>query len=134
MRKRIVLIHCARLNDIAPIITMGLWGIADYLNHAGYEVTIVNTKSEELSTGAFDVNNVINADTILVGFSVQWFPNLKESLMLADEIKKNYEEVPILFGGFTASFFAEKLLIIVYYIFNFFWSCRSHDRQSRQSP
>jgi hypothetical protein len=110
MRKRIVLIHCARLNDIAPIITMGLWGIADYLNHAGYEVTIVNTKSEELSTGAFDVNNVINADTILVGFSVQWFPNLKESLMLADEIKKNYEEVPILFGGFTASFFAEKII------------------------
>lgn len=44
MSEKVLLIHCSQLNEIAPIVTMGLWGIADGINKAGYRVEIVNTK------------------------------------------------------------------------------------------
>lgn len=110
MSEKVLLIHCSQLNEIAPIVTMGLWGIADGINKAGYQVKIVNTKVTPLLENVETLNELIDSNTIMVGFSIQWFPNLKESLYLAAEIKKNFPYVAIAFGGFTASFYAETII------------------------
>lgn len=110
MAEKVLLIHCSQLNEIAPIVTMGLWGIADNISEAGYQVKIVNTKVTPLLENAKTLNELIDSNTIMVGFSIQWFPNLKESLYLAAEIKKYFPYIAIVFGGFTASFYAETII------------------------
>lgn len=109
-KKKILLFHCARYNNLTNIVAMGLWGIADYLTMYGYEVNIIHTKIEELYYGNFDVSRYIDDQVIMVGFSAHWFPMVNECLDIAKRIKDISPNTCIEFGGFSASYFAKTLL------------------------
>ncbi|GEM_PF-2418586 len=108
--KKILLIHCARYNNITPIITMGLWGLADFIAQHGFYPSIIHTKVEEEKHGDFKIERYIDNDVLAVGFSAHWFPMLKESIDLAREVKSISNDVKTIMGGYSASFFAEKLM------------------------
>lgn len=109
-KHKVYFVHCARYNNIAPIVTMGLWGLADYISKYNYEVKIINTKSEELVNGKFDIKDYIDDDVLAIGFSVHWFPGMKEALDISKEIKRINSGIKIFFGGYTSSFYSRELL------------------------
>ncbi|WP_286907884.1 B12-binding domain-containing radical SAM protein [Clostridium sp. UBA1652] len=105
-----LLVHCARYNNITPVVTMGLWGLADVISHAGAECEVIHTGVEQQITGNFCIENYITSDVEIVGFSAHWFPMLQECLDLAKRIKESYPHVFIVFGGYTASLFAKEIV------------------------
>lgn len=109
-RNKVYLFHCSRYNLITPIITMGLWGLADYITKEGYTVKIVHTLMEEQLNGVFDPAKFLSEDVLAVGFSAHWFPMLKESLDVAKMIKEQYPSICTIMGGYTASYFAGQVI------------------------
>lgn len=109
-KRKVLLIHCARYNNLTNIVAMGLWGIADYLTSAGYTVNIIHTGVENLYYGNFDIKRYLDDDVILVGFSAHWFPMMNECIDNAKQIKAINSSVYITFGGLSASYFANDLL------------------------
>ncbi|GAB6086885.1 hypothetical protein JCM11672_21570 [Alkaliphilus crotonatoxidans] len=114
--KKVYLFHCSRYNDITPIITMGLWGLADYLTKNDFDTKIIHTKVEEDIKGTFDLAEYLQDSPLAIGFSAHWFPMLKECLDIAREIKKINPQIYIFMGGYTASFYAQELIETYCYI------------------
>ncbi|SET34772.1 radical SAM protein [[Clostridium] polysaccharolyticum] len=108
--KKVLFFHCSRYNELTPVITMGLWGLADIAAHMGYDVKIIHTGIEERKNGRFAIEDYLEEDIVLIGFSAHWFPMTKESIDLALEAKKNCPQAFIYMGGFSASFFAKQIL------------------------
>ena len=108
--KKVLFFHCSRYNELTPIITMGLWGLADIADHMGYHVKIIHTKIEERKKGKFLIEEYLDEDTVLIGFSAHWFPMTKESIDLAREAKKKCPQAYIYMGGYSASFFAKQIM------------------------
>lgn len=107
---RILFFHCSRYNNITPIITMGLWGLADLADQLGYKVEIIHTRIEESKSGCFNIKEYLDEDVILAGFSAHWFPMLKECIDLAREVKELYPDIYTYMGGFSASYFCDALM------------------------
>lgn len=110
-KKKVLLFHCSRYNNLTNIVAMGLWGIADYITSKGYTAKIIHTGVEELYYGDFDVNRYLDDEVVLIGFSAHWFPMLNECLDNAKQIKKINPSIYISFGGLSASYFATELLM-----------------------
>jgi len=104
-----ILFHCARYNLITPIITMGLWGLADHLTRSGFPTIIVHTDMERHLHG-FDVVDYVHQNLLIVGCSAHWFPTTAESLDILREVKEAYPQIFAVLGGYTASYFAREIM------------------------
>lgn len=105
-----ILFHCARYSAITPIITMGLWGLADHLTSHGFNTKIVHTGIEEQYHNGFNVVDHIHKDLLIAGCSAHWFPMTAESLDLLKEAKEAYPSIFTVMGGYTGSFFAREIM------------------------
>ncbi|QNU67071.1 radical SAM protein [Ruminiclostridium herbifermentans] len=105
-----LLFHCCKYNNITPIITMGLWGLADLMTKNGYETKIVHTGIENELNKNFDVKDYIHKDLMLAGASAHWFPMVEESIDILKDIKKINPYVFTFLGGYSASYFAEEIM------------------------
>lgn len=109
-KTEIVLFHPSRVNRLTPIITMGLWGLADYLSRNGFPTKIIHTGLEQELYGDVDLTRYVSRSTLIAGISVHWFPMTAEVLDLAPAIKRIAPDAFVVLGGFTASAFYQQLL------------------------
>ncbi len=93
------------------IMAMGLFSLASELKKAGHDVEIVHAGMEFLADPAFDLKKYfIKENPDLLIFSLNWHPQIFETIEAARAAKRVLPGVKTAFGGFTASVFAEELL------------------------
>lgn len=105
------------ISDVIPstpvfeMYPMGLTTIADHLEHAGFNVEIVNVAYRMLADAAYDAEaEIASLHPRLFGIDLHWLPHAHGALELARIVKERHPHTPIVMGGLSASYFHEELI------------------------
>ncbi len=114
-RKRTLLL--GPVSDLIPstpvfeMYPIGFTTIASHLESKGYEARISNMATRMLSSDKFDPERwVKSADADVFGIDLHWMPHVQGALELASMVKKHHPGTPVVFGGFSASYYHEELM------------------------
>lgn len=98
----------------SPIFEMypiGFLTMANYLEKRGMSVRIINIAYLMMEDAKFDVEKFVKKlKPAAFGVDLHWLPHCQGSTELAKIIKKYHPEIPVIFGGFSASFFYNELI------------------------
>ncbi len=101
-------IPSTQIFEMYPIGFMTLMG---YLQHHGYSVRIINVALKMLRNPRLDVEKLIRKlKPRAFGIDLHWMVHAHGSLELAEVVKRYHPDVPVIFGGLSASFFYEELI------------------------
>lgn len=100
-----------------PIFEMypvGFSSISHYLQKKGLNVRIINLALMMLKDKSFDVEAYLRElkNPAIFGIDLHWMPHCHGSVEIARLVKKYHPETPIVFGGFSASFYHRELIEI----------------------
>jgi len=113
-RKSILYGPISDLVPSTPVFEMypiGFTSIAEYLERNGYRVRIANLALRMLKDPDFDVEaNIAKMDTNVFGIDLHWLPHAHGSLEIARIVKRLHPNRPILFGGFSSTYFHRELV------------------------
>lgn len=97
-----------------PIFEMypiGFSTIAEYLERHGLSVRIINIAVRMLNEPKLDVEKLIQSlDPCVFGIDLHWLPHAHGSLEIASLVKKHHPKTPVVFGGFSATYFHQELI------------------------
>ncbi|MBI2568887.1 MAG: cobalamin B12-binding domain-containing protein [Candidatus Schekmanbacteria bacterium] len=115
-----LLVHVPKLLEHSPelswyarvnFVAMGVLSIAEALAAGGYETRIIHVGVEKLCDPAYSLcADVERSGARLVGFSLHWHPQIFDSVDAARQLKNEREDVHVVMGGLTASYFGAQLL------------------------
>jgi len=98
----------------SPIFEMypiGFLTMANYLEKRGLSVRIINIAYLMMENSKFDVEKFIKKlKPAAFGIDLHWLPHCQGSTELAAIVKKYHPEIPVIFGGFSSSFFYKELI------------------------
>ena len=98
----------------SPIFEMypiGFLTMANYLEKRGYSVRIINIAYLMMTNNKFNVEKFIKKlKPVAFGIDFHWLPHCQGATELAKIIKKYHPEIPVIFGGFSSSFFYDELI------------------------
>lgn len=98
-------------SPIFEMYPLGFTTIGEYLERHGLRVKLVNLAVLMLSKPKFDVERAIRElDPVAFGIDLHWAPHAHGSIEIARLCKKYHPDTPVIFGGFTASYFHEELI------------------------
>lgn len=98
-------------SPIFEMYPLGFTTIGEYLERHGLHVKLVNLAVLMLTKPKFDVEKAIREmDPVAFGIDLHWAPHAHGSIEIARLCKKHHPDTPIVFGGFTASYFHEELI------------------------
>ncbi len=90
---------------------IGFMTILGYLQSRGYSVRIINVALRMLQSRRFDVERLIRRlRPAVFGLDLHWLVHAQGSLELAALVKKHHPEVPVIFGGLSASYYHRELI------------------------
>jgi len=93
--------------DMYPV---GFSTMAAYLERAGFRARIANLAARMVRSERFDVERFIaRMDARVFGVDLHWLPHAHGSLEVASLVKRHHPDAPVLFGGFSASYFHAEL-------------------------
>jgi len=97
-----------------PIFEMypiGFLTMTNYLAKRGLNVRIINIAYRMFHDPDFDVEEFIrNLKTKAFGIDLHWLPHCQGSTEIAKIVKKYHPDRPVIFGGFTSSYFYKELI------------------------
>lgn len=97
-----------------PVFEMypiGFTTIAEYLERHGLRVRIVNLANRMLEDPAFDAEAYLRKlDAAAFGVDLHWLPHAHGSLEVARLLKRLHPSRPVIFGGFSATYFHRQLI------------------------
>jgi B12-binding domain/radical SAM domain protein len=97
-----------------PIFEMypvGFASMAAYLRAQGHRVRIVNLAVRMLRNPKFDVDRFVRGlRPKLFGIDLHWLPHCQGAVEVARVVKAHHPDIPIVFGGFSSTFFHEELV------------------------
>ena len=97
-------------SPIFEMYPLGFTTIAEYMERHGLYVRLVNLAVRMLHTPKYDVERAIREmDPVAFGIDLHWAPHAHGSIEIARICKKYHPNTPVVFGGFTASYFHEEL-------------------------
>jgi B12-binding domain/radical SAM domain protein len=106
------------ISDVVPstpifeMYPLGFITIVDYLKRSGYSVRIINVALKMLKSRRFDVERLIRSlNPLAFGIDLHWLPHAQGSLELAKVIKKYHPRTPVIFGGLSASYYHQELML-----------------------
>jgi B12-binding domain/radical SAM domain protein len=98
-------------SPIFEMYPLGFTTIAEYLERHGHHVRIINIALSMLKKPGFDVEKYIQSLRPRVfGIDLHWLPHAHGSVELAKICKKYHPDIPIIFGGFSATYFHDELI------------------------
>jgi B12-binding domain/radical SAM domain protein len=99
-------------SSIFEMYPIGFTSIAAFLEEHGYSTRIVNIAARMLQDEAFDVEQFIEnlSAPIVFGIDLHWLPHAQGSLAIADIVKRYHPEIPIVFGGFSSTYYHLELI------------------------
>ncbi len=94
--------------DMYPV---GFSTMAAYLEKAGIRTRIANLAAAMVRSNRFDPERFIGRSRARVfGVDLHWLPHAHGSLAVADLVKRHHPRAPVIFGGYSASYFHEELI------------------------
>jgi len=106
------------VSDVVPstqifeMYPIGFMTILEYLERHGYSVRIINVALRMLRSRRFDVEKLIRSlNTAAFGLDLHWLVHAQGGLELAKIIKKYHPQTPVIFGGLSASYYHEQLIL-----------------------
>jgi B12-binding domain/radical SAM domain protein len=105
------------VSDMVPssvvfeIYPIGFLTMAGYLKQQGLQVRIVNLGLRMLTDPKFDVRKFLaGLRPAAIGIDLHWMPHCHGAIEIARLAKEVHPEVPVLFGGLSATYFHRELL------------------------
>jgi B12-binding domain/radical SAM domain protein len=105
------------ISDLVPstpifeMYPVGFSSIAEHLERNGIRVRIINLAFRMLQDRNFDAEKLIaKLKPQMFGIDLHWLPHAHGSLEVAALCKKHHPEIPVVFGGYSASYFHEELI------------------------
>jgi B12-binding domain/radical SAM domain protein len=105
------------LSDVIPsspvfeMYPVGFLTLAAFLRRHGYRVRIVNLALLMMRSRRFDVERFLRRlNPRLFGIDLHWLPHAQGGTKIAALLKKLHPEIPIVFGGISATYFHEELI------------------------
>jgi len=105
------------ISDVIPstpifeMYPIGFISIAGYLEKQGIPTRIVNIANRMLREPRFDVERFLSKlHPLAFGIDLHWLPHAQGSLELARIVKKLHPSIPVIFGGFSATYFHQELI------------------------
>ncbi len=96
------------LFEMYPI---GFFSLLEHLQKHGMGVRIVNLAVRMLSSEKFDAEAMIRSlRATAFGIDLHWLPHAHGSLEVAKLCKRYHPETPVIFGGYSATYFHEELI------------------------
>jgi B12-binding domain/radical SAM domain protein len=105
------------VSDLVPstpvfeMYPIGLTTIAEYLERHGLRVRIVNLAIRMLGSNRFDPEKLIRRlCPAAFGIDLHWLPHAHGAIEIAHLCKRHHPEVPVMFGGFSATYYHKELI------------------------
>ena len=105
------------ISDVIPstpifeMYPIGFSSILEYLYHHGLKVRIINLAYKMLKDRGYNVEKVIKKlKCRAFGIDLHWLPHAHGSLEVAKICKRYHPAIPIIFGGYSASYFHQELI------------------------
>lgn len=105
------------VSDVVPsgpifeMYPIGFATIAEFLERYGYHVRIINLAVKMLHSKKFDPEKLIKKlKPKIFGIDLHWLPHAHGSLEVARIIKSYHPDIPIIFGGFSSTYFHRELM------------------------
>ena len=105
------------VSDVVPstqvfeMYPIGFLTILDYLQRHGHSVRIVNIALRMLKSRRFDVVKLLKSlRPVAFGLDLHWMVHAQGSLEVAALVKEQHPDIPVIFGGLSASYFHQELI------------------------
>lgn len=105
------------ISDVVPstpifeMYPIGFMTMLGHLQRHGYRVRIINVALQMVRNPRFDAEKLIrNLKPRAFGIDLHWLVHAHGSLALAELIKKYHPEIPVIFGGVSASYYHAELI------------------------
>ena len=105
------------VSDLVPstpvfeMYPIGLTTIAEYLERHGFRVRIVNLAVRMLDSDRFDAEKLIQKlNPVAFGIDLHWMPHAHGAIEVARLCKKHHPNTPIMFGGFSSTYYHEEMI------------------------
>ncbi len=94
--------------DMYPI---GFAALSDYLERHGFRTNIVNLAVRMLRSDRFDAERAVaRLRSRAFGIDLHWLPHAQGALEVARLVRQHHPDSPVLFGGFSASYYHDELI------------------------
>jgi B12-binding domain/radical SAM domain protein len=104
------------VSDLVPstpafeMYPIGFTTIAEYLERFGIHTRIINLAVHMLDDAHFDVENYLGKlDAMAFGIDLHWLPHAHGSIEIARIVKRLHPNRPVIFGGFSSTYFHQEL-------------------------
>lgn len=105
------------ISDLIPsspvfeMYPLGFLTMTNYLEERGLRVRVVNLALRMINDPLFDVPAFLaNLKPKAVGIDLHWLPHAHGSIEVAKLVKQIHPEVPVIFGGLSATYFHDELI------------------------
>lgn len=105
------------VSDLVPstpvfeMYPIGFTTLAAYLEQRGLRTRIINLASRMLEDASFEVEDHLRTrDAAAYGIDLHWLPHAHGSIEVARIVKRLHPNRPIIFGGFSATYFHRELI------------------------
>ena len=97
--------------SIFEMYPIGFSSIVEHLENHGINVRIINLAIRMLKSRRFDPEKMIRRlKPRAFGIDLHWLPHAHGSLEVARLCKKYHPDIPVIFGGFSATYFHDELI------------------------
>jgi len=110
--EKILFVHvCNKGQPKIKFISTGFIALANFMQKKGFDCKILNTCVEEELDKEFNLLDYIKKNNYkILCFSLQWHYQSKAVIDSIKEIKENLNDIKVILGGRTASFFAKEIM------------------------
>jgi B12-binding domain/radical SAM domain protein len=105
------------ISDVVPstpifeMYPIGFTSLSEYLERHGLKVRIINVAMKMLKDERFDVERLIRKNKpVAFGIDLHWMAHVQGALALAEIIKRFHPDIPVIFGGLSATYYHEEIL------------------------
>lgn len=105
------------ISDLVPstpvfdMYPLGFATMMAYLQQSGFQVRIMNLAARMVRSARFDPDRAIAAlDARAYGIDLHWLPHAHGALEVAQRVKRAHPAAPVIFGGYSATYFHEELI------------------------
>jgi B12-binding domain/radical SAM domain protein len=105
------------VSDLVPstpvfeMYPIGFTTMAEFLERSGLRTRIVNLAVRMLEDKDFDVEKYLKKiDAVAFGIDLHWLPHAHGSIEVANIVKQLHPRRPIIFGGFSSTYFHRELI------------------------
>jgi len=106
------------VSDLVPstpvfeMYPIGFTTIAEYLERHGLQTRIINLAVRMLNEPKFDVEKALSRlDAAAFGIDLHWLPHAHGSIEVARIVKRLHPNRPVIFGGFSSTYFHKELIL-----------------------